>query len=125
MKGRIFKFNSKVEPINGDMNNFLFNIVLNRPNQVIYLTGKNGKPSRNVAYNSINENDIIFIQSNALITHYMYCNKEGPNLNSKGEKEISIKNIKRFNKPIKSQYLNQSFNILHKDDVVELLNQDL
>jgi hypothetical protein len=125
MKGRIFKFNPNVEPINGNMSNFLYNIVTNRPNQVMYLTGKNGKPSRNVAYNSINENDIILIQSKALITHYMYCNKQGPNLNINGEKEISVKDIKTLKNPISSPYLNQSFNILNKEVVIKLLNQDL
>ena len=125
MNGRIFKFNLNVEPINGDMNNFLFNIVLNRPNQVIYLPGKNGKPFRNVACDSINENDIIFIQSNALITHCMFCNKQGPIINSKGDKEISVKDIKKFKKPINSKYKNQTFNILDKDAILELLNQNL
>jgi hypothetical protein len=122
MKGRIFKFNPKNEPINGNMDNFLNNIVMNRDNTQIILTDKYGGISRSVAYNSIDENDIIFIQSYGYITHYMYCNIKGPNLKN-NRKEISIKNINKIEKPIYSRYRNQTFNILDKDTVNTLLNQ--
>ena len=91
------KINQLMEKINQlmeKMNNFLNNIVMNRYNIQIILTDKYGGISRRVAYNSIDENDI-----------------------------ISIKNINKIEKPIYSRYRNQTFNILDKDTVNTLLNQ--
>ena len=53
------------------MDNFLNNIVMNRDNTQIILTDKYGCISRSVAYNSIDENNKIFIQNR-------YCNIKGP-----------------------------------------------
>ena len=53
-KGRLFKFKLDHEPINNDLDHFIFNIVLKRPNNIINI--KKGK------IKDIDENDYIFIQ---------------------------------------------------------------
>jgi hypothetical protein len=118
MKGRLFKFKLETEPINGNIDNFLNNIVSKRENKEIYL------PNGRVAINSINENDYIFIQSNGYINHYMKCNEKGPTKKDENEVEISVKEIKKFNKPIKSTYKGQGFNILNESNIKELLNNN-
>ena len=114
MKGRIFKFRLETEPINNDMDNFLFNIVLKRNRQQIFLS------KGRVLKNSLLENDYIFIQSNGLITHYMKCKSQGP-LTVDQEIEISVKDIIKISNPIKSTFKGQGYNNLNRDDLNKLL----
>ena len=114
MRGRIFKFKLSPNPINGNMDNFLFNIVMNRPNKSIYLT--KGK----VKENSLNKNDYIFIQSNGILTHYMKCADNGP-FGSFDNIQIKVKDIIKLNEPIKSKFKGQGYNWLDKDDINNLI----
>jgi len=59
-KGRLLKLKLNHDPINNDLDNFIFNIVLNRPNNNINIT--KGK----IKVNSIDVNDYIFIQDQNL-----------------------------------------------------------
>lgn len=114
MKSRIFKFKLDTDPIYNDMDNFLFNIVSNRTDTQIYLS------KGRVALLSLNIDDIIFIQSNGYITHYMKCKKMGPIVYN-DTIQISVKEIEKFNIPIKSQYKGQGYNILDENMTKELL----
>ena len=114
MKGRIFKFRLDDKTINYDMDNFLFNIVKNRDRNQIYLS------KGRVKNESINVGDYIFIQSKNQITHYMRCKECGPNKN-KEDIEISVKDITKLIKPIKSDYLGQGYNKLSEREVLNLL----
>ena len=113
MKGSIFKFRLDDETINNDMDNFLFNIVKNRQRNQLYLT------KGRVAFNTLEENDYIFIQSNGKITHYMKCNSQGPKKYDKIE--ISVKDIEKLEIPIRSIYKGQGYNKLSEEQVIELL----
>ena len=114
MNGRIFKFKLETEPIFGNMDNFLDNIVKYRERKQIYLS------KGRVALGSILQNDLIFIQSNGYLTHYMECSKQGPTIIDDNI-EISVENIKKFEKPIKSKYTGQGYNKLTKCDINEIL----
>lgn len=113
MKGRIFKFKLDDETINNDMDNFLFNIVKNRQRNQLYLT------KGRVAFNTLEENDYIFIQSKNKITHYMKCNSQGPKKYDRIE--ISVKDIKKFEVPKESKFKGQGYNKLSEEQVIELL----
>jgi hypothetical protein len=89
MKGRLLKFKLDNESINNDLDNFIFSVVMNRPDKTIEIT--KGK----LEENCLEENDYIFIQANNIISHYMLCNKKGPN-----NLKISIKNPIKLKNPI-------------------------
>ena len=94
-KGRLLKLKLNHDPINNDLDNFIFNIVLKRPNNNINIT--KGK----LKVNSIDVNDYIFIQVENVITHYMLCKIKGPIFNSLSNKcELSIKNPLKLEVPI-------------------------
>ena len=115
-KGRLFKFMIDTLPINNSMDNFLFNIVKNRPRQEIYITGNK------VKINSLKKDDYIFIQSNGYITHYMRCKDDGPIFyNNNKDREISVKDIKKISNPIKSHFIGQGYNKLNEDEIKNIL----
>ena len=115
-KGRLFKFMLNGLPINGNMDNFLFNIVKNRPRNQIYITGNK------VALNSLDKEDYIFIQSENHITHFMKCKNGGPVLDkTTNEREISVKDIKKLRNPVKSIYKGQGYNKLNIDQIKSIL----
>lgn len=115
-KGRLLKFVLDYLPVNSSMDNFLFNIVTNRPRQQIYITGNK------IALHTLNVDDYLFVQSSGYITHYMKCNNEGPIIdNSNGEREISVKDISKLKNPVKSKYSGQAFNKLTEHDIREII----
>lgn len=122
MRGRLFKFKLDHEPINSDLDNFLFNIVLNRPNNDMFI------PLKKIKENTIEENDFIFFQTNNIISHYALCKKQGPTVNG-NQLSISIKNpIKLINPIIKSEHQifnntkGQAYNFLSENQIKYILN---
>jgi hypothetical protein len=114
MNGRIFKFRLETEPISGNIDNFLDNIVKCRKRNQIFLS------KGRVALGSILQNDLIFIQTNGYLTHYMECSKQGPEIIDNNI-EISVTNIIKLAKPVKSKYKGQGYNKLSKSDISEIL----
>ena len=116
LKGRIFKLLLDEDPINNDMNNFLYNIVLKRNKHEIYLS------SGKVKKNSINVNDYIFIQSKGIITHKMQCEEIGPvNNPNNNNVYISVKNIVTAKNEIKGKR-GQGYDILDYVQTKEYIN---
>ena len=117
-KGRIIKLFFNDLPINGCMDNFLFNIVKNRTRNQFYIT------EENIKLNSLKKDDYIFIQHNDYITHYMKCQKNGPILDEITKtKEISVKDITKIKYPVKSNnYMEQSseLNLKQINDILTI-----
>ena len=115
MNGRLLKFKLDTIPIDGNMDNFLNNIVMNRERHQMYIS------KGRIAIDSINENDYIFIQSNGFITHYGLCERKGPQIINENI-ELSIKNIVKFSVPVKSRFRGQGYNKLDITDISSILN---
>jgi hypothetical protein len=126
MKGRLFKLNKHY--IDTDLDDFIFNTVLNRQNNIMHIT--KGK----LAINSMIVDDYIFIQMDGIITHYMFCAINGPVYNNLlNTYDISIKNPVKLNNPIKcsnhttsngclSNTKGHSFSILTNENIEFILN---
>ena len=118
MKGRIFKLRLNTKNIDGDMDNFLFNVVQYRDNTHIYLS------KGRVKNNDLDIDDYIFIQSEGKITHYMKVRQQGPFLREGDEEsQISVKDINKVEYSFKSDYKGQGYNKLDYYQVTSLLQK--
>ena len=123
MKARLRKFILSTEPINNDMDNFLYNIVMSREKQAFYLNSQ-------IGIGALNKDDLIFIQTEGYITHYCTCKEKGPILinNNRNDRQLSINKPIKFKKPINSYIeLNirgQAWNILNSEQI-NILNKKI
>ena len=121
MKGRVIKFRPTHENINNDLDNFLENVVSERPNREIYIKGRKMKT------NWLDQGDYIFFQMGGVISHYALAAVAGPQkvdvdgcINGK----LCIGEVTKLERPIRSQSVGirgEGYNILDEAIIQRLL----